>query len=63
VFPLTKTEAFMDLNYHYQRRQLSLFMTEHGSSDQVGRVHGEFADRYAARIAEARQTRPPQRAA
>jgi len=53
----------MDLNYHYQRRQLSLFMTEHGSSDQVGRVHGEFADRYAARIAEARQTRPPQRAA
>ena len=45
----------MDLNYLYQRHQISLFMAENGSSDQVRRVHGEFADLYAARIADARQ--------
>jgi hypothetical protein len=49
----------MDLNYLYKRHQVSLFMAEHGSSDQVRRVHGEFADLYAARIAEVRQARTP----
>jgi hypothetical protein len=53
----------MDLNYLLQRRQISLFMAEHGSSDEVRRVHREFADLYAARIAEAAQSRAPRRAA
>jgi len=47
----------VDLNYLYQRHQVALFMAEHGSSDRVREIHGEFADRYAARIAEARQSR------
>lgn len=47
----------MDLNYLYQRYQVSLFMAEHGSSDQVRRIHDEFVGLYAARIAEARQSR------
>jgi len=55
--------AFMDLNYLYQRHQIALFMSENGSSHEVRRVHGEFADLYAARIAEARQFRAPLRAA
>jgi hypothetical protein len=55
--PLTTTEHFVDLNYLYQRHQVALFMAEHGSSDRVREIHGEFADRYAARIAEARQSR------
>jgi hypothetical protein len=53
----------MDLNYLYQRHQISLFMAENGSSERARRVHGEFADLYAARIAEARQSRAPLRAA
>ena len=53
----------MDLNYLYQRHQISLFMAENGSTDQVRRVHGKFADLYAARIADARQRRAPLRAA
>jgi hypothetical protein len=53
----------MDLNYLYQRHQISLFMAENGSCDQVRRVHGEFADLYAARIADARQGRALLRAA
>ena len=52
----------MDLNYLYQRHQVSLFMSENGCSDQVRRVHGKFADLYAARIAEVRQSRPVLRA-
>jgi len=53
----------MDLNYLYQRHQISLFMAENGSSDQVRRVHGEFADLYAARISEARRSHASLRAA
>jgi len=52
----------MDLNYLYQRHQISLFMAENGSTGQVRRVHGKFADLYAARISEARQSRAPVRA-
>jgi len=47
----------MDLNYLYQRHQISLFMAENGSTDQVRRVHGEFANLYASQIAEARYPR------
>jgi hypothetical protein len=61
VLPLTKTEAFMDLSYLYQRHQISLVMGEHGSSDRVCRVHGGFANLYAVRIAEARQPGTPLR--
>ena len=45
----------MDLNYLYRRHQISLFMAKNGSTDQVRRVHGEFAHLYAARITEAKQ--------
>ncbi len=47
----------MDLNYLYQRHQVSLFMAEHGSSAHVRQIHGRFAEGYAARIAEVRQCR------
>ena len=53
----------MDLNYLYQRHQISLFMAENGSTDQVRRVHGEFAHLYAARITEAKQAHMAVRAA
>ena len=53
----------MDLNYLYQRHQVSLFMAENGCSDRVRRIHGRFADLYAARIAEARKSRAALRAA
>lgn len=53
----------MDLNYLYQRHQISLFMAENASTEPVRRVHGKFADLYAARIADARQWRAPLRAA
>jgi len=53
----------MDLNYLYQRHQISLFMAEHGPSDEARRVHGEFAGMYAARIAQERQSRSALRAA
>jgi len=53
----------MDLNYLYKRHQISLFMAENGSTDQVRRAHGEFADLYAARITVARQWCAPLRAA
>jgi hypothetical protein len=52
----------MDLNYLVQRHQVSLFMAEHGSCARVRQIHGEFAERYAARIAEARQSRTHLRA-
>ena len=45
----------MDLNYLYQRHQISLFLGENGSSEEVRQIHREFGRRYAARIAEARQ--------
>jgi hypothetical protein len=53
----------MDLNYLYQRHQISLFMAANGSTDQVRRVHGEFAAQYAARITEAKQAHMAVRAA
>jgi len=53
----------MDLNYLYQRHQVSLFMAANGSSDRARLVHAEFADLYAARIAQARRSRDVSRAA
>ena len=45
----------MDLNYLYQRHQISLFMAENGSSQEVRQIHREFGKRYAKRIADAKQ--------
>ena len=53
----------MDLNYLYQRHQISPFMAENGSTKQVRRVHGEFVHLYAARITEAKQAHTAVRAA
>ena len=45
----------MDFNYLYQRHQISLFLAENGSSEEVRQIHREFGRRYAERIAEVRQ--------
>ena len=44
----------MDLNYLYQRHQISLFMAENASDATVRQIHREFGQRYAARIADAK---------
>jgi len=49
----------MDLNYLYQRHQISLVMAERADSALARRIHREFADRYGDRIAEARLARIP----
>jgi len=46
----------MDLNYLYYRQQVSKFMAENAQSLDGRRIHSEFAERYAARIAEARSS-------
>lgn len=53
----------MDLNYLYQRHQISLFMAENGPTDHLRRVHGEFAHLYAAQITDAKQAHRALRAA
>ena len=45
----------MDLNYLYQRHQISLFMAEKADSEEVRRIHRAFGRRFAARIAEAKR--------
>ena len=45
----------MDLNYLYHRHQFSLFMAEHADCEQARQIHRVFGERYAARIAEARE--------
>jgi len=47
----------MDFNYLYQRQQVSEFMAEHAQWLDVRRVHREFAQQYAARIAQAKLSR------
>ena len=42
----------MDLDYLYQRHQISLLMAENASDQMVRQVHREFGQRYAARIAD-----------
>lgn len=49
----------MDLNYLYQRHQVSLFMAENAACDEARRAHRELANSYAARIAGAKCPRPP----
>lgn len=48
----------MDLNYLYQRQQVSRFMADNAANEHARRVHQELADGYAARIAGARCPRP-----
>ena len=47
----------MDLNYLYQRHQISLVMAERAGSAAARRIHRELADRYGHRIAGARLAR------
>ena len=44
----------MDLNYLFQRHQVSLFMADSAASDSARRVHRELAEGYALKIAAAR---------
>jgi len=44
----------MDLNYLFQRHQVSLIMAERAETAQSRRIHLELAERYGARIASAR---------
>lgn len=53
----------MDLNYLYKRHQIALFMADNGASAEVRRIHHEFGERYAARIAEAKLSHVQLRAA
>jgi hypothetical protein len=53
----------MDLNYLYQRHQVSLVMAERAPTSQARRIHRELAELYGARIAEARLSRTHPRAA
>jgi hypothetical protein len=47
----------MDLNYLYQRHQVSMFMAEHAASKEARAAHDALARGYAGRIAEARRPR------
>jgi len=47
----------LGLNYLYMRQQVSLFTTEHAQSLDVRPIHRDFAERYAARMAEVRMSR------
>lgn len=44
----------MDLNYLFHRQQVSLFMAANAASQEARRVHCELAERYAARICDAK---------
>lgn len=48
----------MDLNYLYQRHQISLFMSENAACECSRRTHLKFSEAYAALIATARRRRP-----
>ena len=44
----------MDLNYLYQRHQVSLFMSEHAACEEARRAHLEMASGYASMIDRAK---------
>jgi len=46
----------VDLNYLYHRHQVSLFMAENAPGEDARRIHGEFREHYAARIAAAKRS-------
>jgi len=47
----------MDLNYLYQRHQVSLFMSENAACDRSRSAHRGLTDAYASLIASARRGR------
>lgn len=49
----------MDLNYLYQRHQISLYMAEHAASEPARLAHRELTAGYAARIAGVKSSRQP----
>ena len=49
----------MDLNYLYERRQVSLVMAERATCDEARAAHLALARGYAERIAQARRERLP----
>ncbi len=49
----------MDLNYLYQRRQVSLFMSEHATCKSSRAAHSGLAEAYASRIEAAKQALSP----
>lgn len=44
----------MDLNYLYQRHQVSIYMAEHAACEQSREAHRGLADGYAEMIEDAR---------
>jgi hypothetical protein len=50
----------MDLNHLYYRHQVALFMAGNADSEDLRRLHRDFADGYASRIAQAKN--PPRTA-
>jgi hypothetical protein len=51
ALPLTAGASIMDLNYLYQRHQVSLHLAEHGASSASRAAHRAFASAYASMIA------------
>ena len=52
--PAYSREPKLDLNYLYQRHQVSLFMADNATGDAARSAHRELAQLYAVRIAEAK---------
>ena len=48
----------MDLNYLYQRHQISLYMSENAACEQSRGAHRGLTDAYASLITSARRGRP-----
>jgi hypothetical protein len=49
-------EHFMDLNYLYERQQVSLVKAERAGTAQARQIHLELAERYGERIDELRSS-------
>jgi hypothetical protein len=52
VLPLTQWEQFVDLNYLYHRRGVSLIMAGRANCDRSRTAHRSLAAAYAQRIAQ-----------
>jgi hypothetical protein len=48
----------VDLNYLYQRHQISLYMSENAACEQSRGAHRGLTDAYASLITSARRGRP-----
>ena len=47
-----------DLNYLYQRHQISLYMSENAGCERSRNAHRELTEAYASLITSARRRRP-----